>query len=158
MTGARRPSTARHNALVEDGARAVWLRDEVVRLGALIDAPAGVLVGFDPHVEAGAPYIRIEPGGAYHWIVKERGQTLDHRTTKDPDDILFWSFEATTASMASRWAADNPDEERDSRVGTWAKQQELLTRLDPGWVRRWRHRLIAEIPGAEALLPVSRRT
>ncbi len=34
----------------------------------------------------------------------------------------------------------------------WAKQQELLMQLNPRWVDR-RGRLVAEIPGAETLLP-----
>ena len=135
------------------GARAVWLRDEVARLGAIIEAPIQSLVSFDPKIDMGAPYVDFEPGGAYHWIVKERGKTLDHRTSQDVDDILFWSFEATTASMASRWAAMHPDNQRDFRVGMWAKQQELLQRLEPRWVTRWRDRLLADVPGAEALLP-----
>ncbi len=139
--------------MVGEGAREVWLRDEVARLGSLIDAPAYALVSFDPRIDAGAPDIEVEPGGPYHWIVKERGQTLDHRTTRDVDEILFWSFEATTGSMASGWAAEHPDDQRDFRVGMWAKQQELLMRLDPGWVQRWRDRLIAEVPEAEGLLP-----
>jgi hypothetical protein len=140
---------------VGDGAREVWLREEVVRLGSPIGAPVNLLVSFDPNIDAGAPYISIEPGGPYHWIVKERGQTLDHRTTDDVDDVLYWSFEATTASMASAWAARHPDEQHDFRVGMWAKQQELLMLLDPRWVKRWRDRLISEVPGAESLLPVT---
>jgi Immunity protein 63 len=86
----------------------------------VIDAPANELVSFDPHIDMGAPYIWVELGGPYHWIVKERGQTLDHRTTIDPDEILFWSFEATTGSKASRWAAQHPDDRQDFRVGMWA--------------------------------------
>jgi hypothetical protein len=140
---------------VGEGAREVWLRDEVTRLAALIEAPPRELVSFDSRIDAGAPYIWVEPGGPYHWIVKERGETLAHRTTQDVDDILFWSFEATTGSMASCWAAQHPDEKHDFRVGMWAKQQELLMRLDPRWVDRWRVRLITEIPDAEALLPPS---
>jgi hypothetical protein len=138
-----------------DGAREVWLRDEVARLAALIEAPQHELVCFDSTIDMGAPYIWVEPGGPYHWVIKERGITLEHRTTTDVDDVLFWSFEATTGSMASRWAARNPDDERDFRVGMWAKQQGLLMRLEPRWVDRWRDRLIAAIPSAEALLPLA---
>ena len=119
----------------------------------MIEAPANDLVSFDPKIDDGAPYIEIEPGGAYEWIVKERGHTLDHRATQDVDDILFWSFEAATGSMASRWAAQHPGDHHNFRVGMWARQQDLLQRLDPRWVNRWRQRLIADVPGAEALLP-----
>lgn len=139
--------------MVGEGAREVWLREEVARLGSLIHAPAYALVSFDSRIDAGAPYIEVEPGGAYHWIVKERGQILHHRTTKDVDDVLFWSFEATTGLMASGWAAQHPDDQRDFRVGMWVKQQELLMRLEPRWVQRWRDRLIDEVPEAEGLLP-----
>jgi hypothetical protein len=135
------------------GAREVWLRDEIARLGRAIDASPDDLVGFDASVDMGMPYIQVEPGGPYHWIVKERGKTYDHRTTLDVDEILYWSFVTTTSSMASAWAAQHPDEGRDFRVGMWAKQQELLSTLDPAWALRWRERLMREVPGAEALLP-----
>lgn len=148
-----RPVLVGQDVLVGDGARELWLRAEVARLAALIEAPPGMVVSFDSRIDMGAPYIWVEPGGPYHWIVKERGQTLDHRTTQDVDDILFWSFEATTSSMASSWAAQHPDDEHDFRLGMWAKQQELLMRLDPRWVSRWRSRLVEEIPDAEELLP-----
>jgi hypothetical protein len=141
------------NALVANGAREVWLREEVERLGALIDAPTDDLVSFDPRIDMGAAYVLVQPGGPYHWIVKERGQTLAHRTTEDVDDILYWSFEVTTGSIAGRWAAQHPDEQHDFRVGMWAKQQELLHQLNPLWVQRWRDRLIADVAGAAALLP-----
>lgn len=137
-----------------DGAREVWLRDEIARLGSIIGAPVNQLVGFDSRIDMGAAFISVEAGGPYDWIVKERGQTLEHRTTHDVDDILFWSFEATTASMASCWAAQHPDEQQhDFRVGMWARQQELLMLLSPAWVNRWRNRLISDVQGAEALLP-----
>lgn len=129
------------------------MSDEIARLGSIIGALANELVGFDPRIDMGMPYVSVEAGGPYHWIVKERGETLDHRTTHDVDDILFWSFETTTASMASHWAARHPDEQEDFRVGMWAKQQELLMLLDARWVNRWRDRLISEIEGAEVLLP-----
>jgi hypothetical protein len=135
------------------GAREVWLREEIARLAGVIGAPANEVVGFEPSIDLGTPYIEVQPSGSYHWIVKERGQVLEHRTTEDVDDVLFWSFESTTSSMASNWAAHHSSGEEDFRISMWRRQQELLAELSPAWVVRWRQRLIRSVPEAANLLP-----
>lgn len=117
------------------------LEAEINRLATLIDASGCDVVGFDPHIDAAYPFIEVGADGLLHWIVKERGQVLEHRTTDDPEELLYWSFESTTFSLASRWEVRHRDETKDSRVGLWRKQADLLHRLKPTWAHRWRSEL-----------------
>ena len=78
---------------------------------------------------------------------------LEHRTTDDPEELLYWSFESTTFSLASRWEVHHRDETKDSRVGLWRKQADLLHRLKPAWAHRWRRELARRQPGDAALMP-----
>lgn len=130
-----------------------WLSVEIERLANLIDAPKVYVVSFDPHIDMGAPYIQVGPGEELHWIVKERGATFEDRVTRDPDELLFWSFRATTFSMAADWEVRHRMPGQDSRIGLFAKQEELLSRLSKGWVGRWRADLLRRVPDAVNLLP-----
>jgi hypothetical protein len=129
------------------------LETEINRLAGVIGASGYDIVGFNPHVDAGCPYIEIDDDRQLHWIVKERGQELEHRTTRDPDELLYWSFQATTLSLASSWEARHRNESEDFRVGLWRKQAELLHRLNPVWGQRWRRELAARQPGDVGLMP-----
>jgi Immunity protein 63 len=129
------------------------LETEIGRLAALIGASGHVVVGFDMRIDAGYPYIEIGAAGQLHWIVKERGLVFDHRTTRDPDELLYWSFETTTFSLASDWEVRHRDESQDFRIGLWAKQAELLHRLNPNWAQRWLRELAARQPADVGLFP-----
>jgi hypothetical protein len=129
------------------------LAAEISRLAGLIGASGYDVVGFDPHVDAGCAYIEIGDDGQLDWIVKERGQLLEHRTTSDPDELLYWSFQSTTFSLASHWEVRHRDESQDFRVGLWAKQAELLHRINPVWAQRWRRELAVRQPSDVALMP-----
>ncbi|WP_250009650.1 Imm63 family immunity protein [Actinoplanes sp. M2I2] len=124
------------------------LRAEVARLGALIDAPAADLVAFEPD-DAGRPYVLVDADGAYHWLVAEGGEIREDRTTTSRDELLYWSFDATTYAMAGASATRNPVEGQEFRVTIWLKQFELLRALDPGWEQRRRRELadhVADLP------------
>lgn len=131
------------------------LRGEVVRLGALIDAPEDALVQVGPDAmrDMGYPYVTVDPDGTLHWKVSERGRLLQDRVARDDDELLFWSFRSTTFAMSSTWTAAHPVEGQQFRATLWAHQQELLARLDPRWVDRWRAELVVEVADAAPLLP-----
>jgi hypothetical protein len=129
------------------------LEAEIARLAELVHVAGYDVVGFDPHVDAGCPYIEIGDDGQLHWIVKERGQLLEHRTTRDPDELLYWSFQSTTFSIASHWEGQQSEDNQDFRVGLWAKQADLLYKLNPAWAHRWRRELAARQPADIGLMP-----
>ncbi|WP_250033556.1 Imm63 family immunity protein [Paractinoplanes maris] len=124
------------------------LRAEVTRLGALIGAPEAGLVAFEPR-DAAQPYVLVDADGTYHWLVVERGEVLEDRTTTSRDELLYWSFDATTYAMAGEWATRHPVEGQDFRVTLWLQQFALLRTLDPDWEQRRRRELadrVADLP------------
>ncbi|MBB2949086.1 hypothetical protein FB565_008891 [Actinoplanes lutulentus] len=123
------------------------LEDEVRRLGALIGAGDADLVAFGNR-DGGYPWASVDESGVYHWIVTERGQELQHRKTRDLDEMLFWCLEATTWSMGGDWALRHPVAGEEQRVTRWRKQFALLATINPEWPHRARQRLIERIEPA----------
>ncbi|MCY1137973.1 Imm63 family immunity protein [Actinoplanes sp. Pm04-4] len=107
------------------------LRAEVARLGALIDAPAADLVAFEPR-DTG-PYVTVDADGAYHWLVADGGQIVQDRVTTSRDELLYWSFDATTYAMAGVWATLHPVEGQEFGRTLRHRQFDLLRALDPSW-------------------------
>lgn len=128
-------------------------RAETDRLAGLIGLRGADVISFDPHVDGAHPYLEMADDGLVHWRVRDHGQLLEDRTTRDPDEVLYWAFVAATWQVASDWELRHRAEEADPRVGVWAKQAELLARLDPVWAQRWRRELAARIPHDVDLLP-----
>jgi hypothetical protein len=60
-----------------------------------INAPESTL----PGMTFANPYVMIE-NGAYHYLVRERGETLQDRKTHDLDELLYWIFQDVTFNMA----------------------------------------------------------
>ena len=129
------------------------LEAEIDRLAAVIGLRGPDVIGFDPHIDGGHPYIEIADDGLLHVSVRERGKLLSDQTTRDPDDLLHWSFTSATWSLASDWELHHRDPSQDCRVGIWAKQAELLQRLDPVWAQRWRRELEERQPHDVVLMP-----
>ncbi|MEJ3750051.1 Imm63 family immunity protein [Actinomycetes bacterium KLBMP 9797] len=107
-------------------------------------------------IDGAHPFIGVDELGFYHWVVMERGQVLQDRQTTDRDELLYWSFETTTSTMAQRWALHHPVEAQEQRVTKWIKQLQLLHKLNPDWARRRRDELvrsIKDVPGGIPPLP-----
>ncbi|WP_426405241.1 Imm63 family immunity protein [Streptomyces sp. R-07] len=92
------------------------------------------LVALSPQDAAG-PFIDVRDG-ILHWVVVERGQELQRRTTGNLDELLHWVALDATFSMALRWELGQRGSfptGRDTRIAWLAKQIELLRRLDTEW-------------------------
>lgn len=120
------------------------LRAEVARLGAAIGAEESQLVAFEPR-DTGQPYVLVDAEGTYHWVVAEGGEVREDRTTTSRDELLYWSFDATTYAMAGEWATRHPVVDQELRVTLWVKQFELLRALDPDWEKRRRRELAERV-------------
>jgi len=107
-------------------------------IGTRIGAPAAAYPPFGQRLDAGYPNV-LRRDGAWVWEVHERGVRLQHRTTHDEDEILYWIFVDVTRWMGSTWAREHrrPDVE-DSRVVWAGRTLELLAELDPRWLERFR--------------------
>jgi hypothetical protein len=114
------------------------LQHEVRRLASIIRAPDEKLPTYVSSRDMGHPHVEIE-GSSYVYVVRERDTELDRRHTGSRDELLYWMFEAITFSLASDWELLNRVPGEDSRRGLFAKQIELLDRVDPVWASRYRH-------------------
>src|SRR4051812_13048892 len=68
----------------------------------------------------------VEISDAYHLISSERGRELEHRTTSDLDELLYWIFRSLTFSMSWDYEVRHRREGEDSRRQAFAKQIELI--------------------------------
>ncbi|MEU5383315.1 Imm63 family immunity protein [Kitasatospora cineracea] len=132
------------------------LRAGVERIAARLD---GVerrdLVGFAASYEL-RPYLEVHDGVA-HWILGERSDVLDRRTTRDLDEALYWAAREATRPLSWRRQAARqhlrpPGREpgHPARIVALAEQAALLRGLDPAWGRRFLAELPAEHPGVPA--------
>lgn len=122
-------------------------RAEIRRLADVIGAPEELLPTFGRTEDFARPHIE-KAGESLAWVVVERGREIEHRVTQDLDELLYWTFEAITFSIACDWELAHRIEEQDSRILLFTHQLELLERLNPAWTERFRaehRRLLREV-------------
>lgn len=119
------------------------------RLAQKIEAPPQTLPTYGYTEDFARPH--IESDRAYHFVVVERGQEVDRRTTQELDQLLYWVFSGVTFSIACDFERANRVAEADFRRMLFQKQLELLGRLDP----HWRERCESEISGILSKYPLS---
>ncbi|MDH6145262.1 hypothetical protein P3T35_007317 [Kitasatospora sp. GP30] len=106
------------------------------------------LVAFSPQ-DGACPFVEVH-GGILHWVVVERGQELQRRTTDNLNELLHWVALDATFSMAVRWELGQRGRfpaSRDTRIGWLAKQIELLHHLNTEWAEQFRAGIPAQCPG-----------
>src|SRR5258706_3965946 len=108
------------------------IRSEVSRRALSIGASGYVLPTYGQSEDAARPHIEAD-GRGYHYVVVERGQELKRVTTQDLDDLLYAVFEGVTFSLACDYELSHRQEKVDSRRLLFAKQLELLGRLEQRW-------------------------
>jgi hypothetical protein len=96
----------------------------------------------------GSPHVE-RAGDGFRYVVTERGQELDRRTTGDPDELLYWLVSDLTWAIASDYELAHRAPDRDSRRLLFQKHLELLAKVNSEWSRRKRaeyDRVLAEHP------------
>jgi len=78
------------------------------------------------------PHIEQDING-YHYVIIERGQEQERRTTKNINELLFWIFNAITSSMGFEYELNNREIGKDCRRIAFKKKEELMTMLNPQW-------------------------
>lgn len=124
------------------------IRAEVDRRAAIIGAAPDDLPTYGDSDGDGRPHLEVR-GQSLSWVVQERGTEHERRTTTDLGELLYWTFDAVTDSMASRWEVQHRIPYAGPRIIQYAWQLALLGRLDPAWrERRLREqiRILAEKP------------
>jgi hypothetical protein len=85
-------------------------------------------------LDEGSPHVEWVDGH-YEYVVTERGRELQRRRAPDEDELLYWMISDVTAAIASHQARRG-FWGRDPRRKWFARDVELLTRLDPVWGER----------------------
>lgn len=111
------------------------IKNRVSKLSQVIDAPKELLPTFGHTIGFGHPNIEVDNNG-YHFVVEERGEVLEKRTTTDITELLYWIFQSITFSMAMHYELRNRLPDVDSRRLLFENQLKLLSMLDPHFATR----------------------
>ncbi len=111
------------------------IRKAVAELAERIEAPASLLPTYGRSMDTARPHIEVDQRGL-HFVVRERGQEQERRTTNDPSELAYWIFQTVTFSMASNFELHHRNEGEDFRRILFSKQEELLAQLDSSWRSR----------------------
>lgn len=115
------------------------IRSHIDGLAVRIGAPPHTLPTYGHSEDFARPH--IESDHAYHFVVVERGEEYERRTTRDFDELLYWVFAAVTFEMACQFELKNRVPAADFRRLLFRTQLDLLAELD----QRWRNRCKAEL-------------
>ena len=96
---------------------------EIARLAGRLGEGTGVAL----------PAVEVDDDG-YHVIVQASAHERLRDTTTDFDELLYWVFAGLTHQLA--FAQARPRDGADPRRAAFARQLELLARLDPGMAAR----------------------
>lgn len=108
------------------------IKQKIIELGALIDAPKRKLILLEKPSDDGRYHLEIR-NDEYHYISTERGQENDHIVTKDVELVLYKFFKNVASDMASDYEIENRIENIDSRRIKFAKQIEIMEKLNSDW-------------------------
>lgn len=114
------------------------VRRTVVELANKIGAADYLLPTFNTPIGDATPNIEIDKSGLYNYVISERGNEYERKTTSNLNDLLYWIFSSITFSMACNYEVKNRVSEKDCRRMIFAKQEELLGILSDDWKERER--------------------
>lgn len=112
------------------------INDEAQRLRSLLHGAPVAWMDFGVDHDGGMCHVEVDEH--YHWIGRDRGVVTHHQQTDDADELLYWIVGSNATGTAQSWELGNRQPQVDSRRGWFAKELELLARVDPHWVERRR--------------------
>lgn len=107
---------------------------EVTRIGQVLGASRNDLPTYGYSRDFAYPHVEVDD--RYHYVIVERGQELDRKSTLDLQELLYWIFSDTTHSMAFAYELKNRIEDQDCRRIAFPKQVELLALISPKMAER----------------------
>ena len=105
-------------------------------LAERIDAPKNLLPTYGHALDGAHPHIQLNENGEMYYVIVERGEELRREIAVDMDDLLYYIFSGVTFQMATRFEVNNRVESEDCRRKLFAKQEELLGKLNDKWAIR----------------------
>lgn len=118
---------------------------EVNNFALILKSPKEYLPTYGYSNDFAQPHIEIN-SLQYHYVIIERGQEYERKSTNDIHELLYWIFKSITFNMAIDYEFNNRIESLDSRRIAFKKQEELLNILNPEWREKLEneHKLILE--------------
>ena len=83
------------------------IKKKVNELAKKINAPTDLLPTYGYSRDFAYPHIEVDNTGLLHYVIIERGQELDRKTTDKLDTLLYWIFASVTFSMARDYDLKN---------------------------------------------------
>ncbi len=105
-----------------------------------IDGDSGLLPEINNSNDDAKPFIEVDRYG-YHYVCRERGEEIFRKIPFDIDQLLFEVFDDVTSEMARKWEAKNRKENEDNRLQCFAKQVDLMTKINKDFGERVNNRL-----------------
>jgi hypothetical protein len=109
------------------------IKNEVAVLAQQINAPETLLPRYDGPDWFAHPYIELDAHGQLHYVIAERGQENERKTTAQLNELLYWIFADVSFEMACKYELNNRVENQDGRRVIFAKQEALLGILSEDW-------------------------
>jgi hypothetical protein len=88
----------------------------------------------------GYPHVEVHDG-LYHYVVVERGQDIERRSSASYDDLLYWIFRSVTHREAFFYELNNRIKDQDCRRIAFPKQIELMKQIGPAFAQRLEHEI-----------------
>lgn len=111
------------------------IKDEVTHLAQVLGASGNDLPSYGHTRDSAYPHIEVDDQ-RYHYVIVERGQELERKSTSDFDELLYWVFKDTTSNLAFAYELKNRSEDQDCRRVAFPKQVELLGLISPFMAER----------------------
>jgi hypothetical protein len=108
------------------------IKSQVKKMAKLICASEQILPTYGTSKDFAIPHVDVFYG-QYHYIVVERGVELEHKSTADLDELLFWVFDDVTFHLALCYELKHRNEAQDCRRIAFDKQIELMARISPAF-------------------------
>ncbi len=82
------------------------IKDMIDKIAKRISPPSFLLPTYGQTQDGARPHIEVNANG-YHYMIVERGQELERKTTNHLSELLYWVFASVTHQMAVNYELDH---------------------------------------------------
>lgn len=108
---------------------------EVTRLARILGSSDDDLPTYGRTRDSGYPHVEVDKE-RYHYVIVERGQEVERKSTADFENLLYWIFSGATHSLAFAYELRNRVGNQDCRRIAFSRQVELLGLISPQMAAR----------------------
>lgn len=105
-----------------------------------VDGDVGLLPEINKSNDFAKPFIEIDRS-RYNYVCRERGEEIFRKIPFDINELLYEVFDNVTFEMATKWEVKNRKQNEDFRLQLFAKQVDLMTRINKDFGDRLNNKL-----------------